>query len=321
MTFMWPWLLWSLLLVPLAIGAYVLSQRRRARYAVRFTNLDLLANLVGDSPGWRRHLPASLYLLALALLLVGLARPQAALWVNREQATVVLAMDSSGSMAATDVPPTRLGAEKRAVTMFLETSPDGYRIAMVSFDDAAEVVMPPTSDRTALRRALATLDAGGRTAIGDAITRAVEVGLAHAQATTRGASPYVAVLLLSDGANTSGEAEPMQAAEEARTHGVPVFTVALGTDDVIKMPDEDGEIRAFKAAPDEKTLRDVASATGARFFSAPSQQDLLAIYEHLGSRLGRIRAEQELTAAFAGGAVVLLLLAGAFSLRWFSRLP
>lgn len=322
MSFTSPSLLWSLVLVPLATGAYVLSQRRRARYVVRFTNLDLLANLVPQSPRWRRHLPPSLYLLALTLLLVALARPHAMLWVTREQATVVLAMDSSGSMAATDVPPSRLAAEKRAVETFLEASPEDYRIAMISFDDAADVLVPPTSDRAALRHALSSIEAGGRTAIGDAIQRSLGIGLTDEQPAARGrSSPYLAVLLLSDGANTSGGVDPMDAADDARGRGVPVFTVALGTDDVIRMPDEDGEIRAFKAAPDEETLREIAEATDARFFSAPSQEDLLTIYEHLGSRLGRVRSERELTAVFAGAAAVLLLLAGAFSLRWFDRLP
>ena len=177
MSFAWPIALWGLALVALALLAYLVAQRRRRRYVVRFTNLDLLENVVAASPRWRRHVPAALTLLALSALVVGLARPQVAVAVAREEATVILAMDSSGSMTATDVAPDRMTAAREAASSFVEGLPDGFRVGVVSFSNEADVVVPPTDDRDEALRGLSALRADNGTALGDAIARSVDLGV------------------------------------------------------------------------------------------------------------------------------------------------
>ena len=251
MTFETPLLLWGLLALPLALAIYVFAQRRRARYAVRFTNLDLLANVVQRTPGWRRHLPAALYLLALGALLVGLARPHATVLVPREEATIILTMDVSGSMNATDVAPNRMDAAKQAAVTFGRQLPDSFRIGLVSFASSADTVLMPTTDRTAVTSAINSLEADGGTAMGDAIERALAVNRTltaratatptaaprpdSATATTSGQPPSqdqppTVILLLSDGASTTGRVEPLDAARNAQRAGIPIYTIALGTE-------------------------------------------------------------------------------------------
>jgi Ca-activated chloride channel homolog len=342
MNVLWPGFLWALVLVPLALAAYLLAQRRRARYAVRFTNLDLLANVVTRSPGWRRHLPAVLYLLALATLLVSLARPQSTVLVPKEQATVVMIIDVSGSMNATDVEPTRLVAAQQAANSFLENLPAKFRVGLVSFSATAQTLTRPTTDRDAVRDALSSLHAEGGTAMGDAIDRGLEakrppppqvdrprakpgaqptptVPPAEAQP---GKEPPVVMLLLSDGANTVGKKQPMEAADEAKRLQVPVFTIALGTDSgVVEVPDESGQPRRIPVPPDKVTLRRIADTTGGKFFTAPSNRDLKGVYRDLGSRIGFVKERQEVTVVFAAGALLLLVAGGALSLAWFNRFP
>jgi Ca-activated chloride channel homolog len=333
----WPGLLWTLLLVPVALGAYVLAQRRRSRYTVRFTNLDLLANVVSAQPGWRRHLPPALYLLALAALLVSLARPQALTLVPKEQATIVLVMDVSGSMNATDVQPTRLLSAQRAASSFIEQLPEKFRIGIVSFASTAQTLTRPTSDRSAVYDAIESLHAEGATAMGDGIERALDVKRPPTPPSTGNAArpapvprdqqgtgddaPLV-VLLLSDGANTQGRTQPMEAADDAKALGVPVFTIALGTEQgMVDVPDETGNLRRIPVPPDRLTLQRIAETTGARFFAAPSSQDLKDVYRELGSKIGFVREEQEVTVVFAASGLLFLVAGAAMSLVWFSRFP
>ena len=347
MTFAAPLLLWGLLLVPAAAAAYLLAQRRRARYAVRFTNLDLLAAVVPRTPGWRRHLPAAFYLLALASLLASLARPQALVPVPRQEATVVMVMDTSGSMAATDVQPTRLLAARQAGAAFLDQLPAQFRVALVAFSGTAQVLAPPTTDRAAVRASLGLLRADGGTAMGDAIVRGLEVAqsvpaggsspapAAPAAPATSAAPaapgsppaaatpapeaerPLAAILLLSDGASTAGAVQPLAAAERARQLGIPVYTIALGT------PGGTLETRGRRqpVPPDPETLTRIAEITGGQFFAAPTAADLRAVYRDIGSRIGFDYEKQEVTAAFAAASAVLLALGGGLALRWFSRFP
>ena len=344
MSVQWPGFLWALLLVPLALAAYLLAQRRRARYAVRFTNLDLLANVVTRSPRWRRHLPAALYLLSLAALLVSLARPQSVVLVPKEQATVVMVIDVSGSMNATDVQPTRLVAAQQAANSFLDNLPTKFRVGLVSFSATAQTLTRPTTDRDAVRDALSSLHAEGGTAMGDAIDRGLEakrppppqVDRPRGQPGTTtpttpttppaeaqpGKDPPVVMLLLSDGANTVGKKQPMEAAEEAKQLHVPIFTIALGTDSgVVEVPDESGQPRRIPVPPDKVTLRRIADTTGGKFFTAPSNRDLKGVYRDLGSRIGFVKERQEVTVVFAAGALLLLVAGGALSLAWFNRFP
>jgi Ca-activated chloride channel family protein len=330
----WPGLLWTLLLVPVALAAYLLAQRRRSRYTVRFTNLDLLANVVSAEPGWRRHVPPAFYLLALAALLFSLARPQALALVPKEQATVILVMDVSGSMNATDVEPTRLLSSQRAATAFVEDLPEKFRVGIVSFASTAQTLTRPTTDRVAVYGAIDSLHAEGATAMGDGIERALDVkrpptppssgSSARSSPSPQGGAdeaPLV-VLLLSDGANTQGRTQPMEAAADAKELGVPVFTIALGTDrGMVDVPDETGNLRRIPVPPDTLTLQRIAETTGARFFAAPSNSDLKEVYRELGSKIGFVKEKQEITVVFAASGLLFLVAGAAMSLVWFSRFP
>ena len=333
----WQGLLWALLCVPVALAAYLVAQRRRSRYTVRFTNLDLLANVVSAKPGWRRHVPPALYLLALAALLISLARPQAVALVPKEQATIILVMDVSGSMNATDVEPTRLVSSQRAAASFVQQLPEKFRVGIVSFASTAQTLTRPTTDRPAVDEAIESLHAEGATAMGDGIERALDVkrppGSPASGSTVRPApspdgpqgatedAPLV-VLLLSDGANTQGRAQPMEAAADAKQLGVPVFTIALGTDQgMVDVPDETGNLRRIPVPPDKLTLQRIAETTGARFFAAPSSRDLKGVYRELGSKIGFVKEKQEVTVVFAATGLLLLVAGAAMSLVWFSRFP
>jgi len=322
MSFEWPLALLGLALVPLALLGYLLVQRRRMRYAARFTNLDLLANVVERSPRWRRHLPPVLALLALTALLVGMARPQATITVPREQATVVLAMDVSGSMEATDVEPNRLEAARSAAQRFLGQLPDELQVGVVTFSSEAQVLASPSDGHARVAETLDRLRPGGGTAIGEAILRSLDLGLADGDAAaSRPDEALLSILLLSDGANSAG-IEPLEAAREAQSAGVPVFTIALGTaEGTIEQPDQFGNVRTIAVPPDPATLAEVAELTGARFFDAPSEGDLRSVYEEIGSQVGFETKEQEVTFIFAAAGGLLLLLGAGLSALWFNRIP
>lgn len=320
MSFAWPLALLTLLLVPLAVGGYVLLERRRRAQAAVFATPALVPNLVGRDPGRLRHLPPALALLALAFLAAGLARPHATVSVRQEQATVVLAMDTSRSMVATDVPPTRLAATQRAVRRFLGRLPEGYRVGMVSFAQSATTVLPATPNRPAAQAALRNLRTGEGTALGEGIARAIQV--AQKVPAEEGRKPPASILVLSDGAQTQGVLEPQAAARRARKLRIPVYTVAFGTDQgVVEVVDDNGFRQRVTVPPDPPTLREVSQLTGGRFYAAPNAAQLNAVYEELGSRIGSVKKEREITAAFAAGGAFLLLAAGGVSAFLFGRLP
>jgi Ca-activated chloride channel homolog len=325
MSFAWPIALTGLALVALALIAYLVAQRRRRRYAVRFTNLDLLENVVVDSPRWRRHIPAVLTLLALSALVVGMARPQVAVAVPREEATVILAMDSSGSMTATDVQPDRMTAAREAASSFVDGLPNGFRVGVVSFSNEADVVVPPTADHEEALRGLSALRADNGTALGDAIARSVDLGVTSLDeelAAAKDSETPVVVLLLSDGANTTGDYEPLEAAQKAKDAGVPVYTVALGTDEgTVQGPDGYGGMRTIRVPPDPATLSQVAELTGGKFFEAADQNALESVYDEIGSQVGVEHEQRELTVFFTAAGAALLLLGGALSTLWFGRIP
>ncbi len=325
MSFAWPIALSGLALVALALIAYLVAQRRRRRYVVRFTNLDLLENVVADSPRWRRHIPAVLTLLALSALVVGMARPQVAVAVPREEATVILAMDSSGSMTATDVAPDRMTAAREAASSFVDGLPDGFRVGVVSFSNEADVVVPPTADHDEALRGLSALRADNGTALGDAIARSVDLGVTNLDeqlAAAKSSETPVVVLLLSDGANTTGDYQPLEAAQKAKDAGIPVYTVALGTDaGTVQGPDGYGGFRTIRVPPDPETLSKVAELTGGKFFEAADQNALKSVYDEIGSQVGVEHKQRELTVFFTAAGAALLLLGGALSTLWFGRIP
>jgi Ca-activated chloride channel family protein len=326
MSFAWPAALLSLALIPVAIGGYVLVQRRRVRYAMRFTNLDLLANVVDRSPGWRRHLPPLFALAALAALLVALARPQTTIAVPREEASVVLAIDVSGSMMATDVQPTRLAAAKAAASTFVEGLPERFGVGLVTFSTGATSLAEPTEDRGEILDLVDGLDAHTGTAIGDAIAAALDLapdddGEGGEAPTDEDGKPLFSILLLSDGASTQGIStdDAIGLAQEA---GIAVHTIALGTDEgTVTIPNELGEPQTVSVAPDRETLQEIAEETGGRYFDAPTQEQLDAVYEAIGSQVAWEEEKQEVTVAFAGAGAAFLLIASSLSALWFGRIP
>jgi Ca-activated chloride channel family protein len=315
-TFREPLLLAGLVLVPLVLAAYVLAQRRRRRFAVRYTNLDLLAAAAGRD--WLRHLPAALALLALAALVIALARPERVVADERRQATVVMVTDTSGSMKATDVAPDRLSAARAAGKQLAGKLPDEFKLGLVTFGSKADQIVEPTSDKTAVLRAIDRLKVHGATAMGDGLALALDA--AHA-ALPRNARPPAAIVLLSDGANTRGQ-DPITVATRARRAGIRVYTVALGTQSgVLETKDRNGQPKQEPVPPDTATLQEIARETGGRFYNVTDASRLQEIYSQLGTRFARLQVKQEVTAAFAGGALLLLLLGSGASLARGGRLP
>ena len=315
MSFREPVLLLALALLPLAVAAYVLAQRRRRRFAVRYSNVAVLATVAGRS--WGRHIPAALALLALAALLIALGRPERTVAAPQRQGTVMMVTDTSGSMDATDVSPSRLRAAQAAARALAKKLPEQFRLGLVSFNNAAEQLVAPTTDRSQVNAALNGLKVHGSTAMGDGL----ELGLQSARTKvtdTDGLAHRVpaVMVLLSDGKSERG-AEPVDVADKAKKLKVPIYTIALGT--------QSGTLnrggKAVPVPPDNVTLRDVAETTGGRFFAAPSAARLESIYENLGTRFSTRKEKQEVTAAFAGAALVLLLAGGILSLLRTGRIP
>jgi len=332
MSFGTPAFLLLLLLVPVAITVYLIVQQRRSRYAVRFTNLDLLASVVERTPGWRRHLPPALYLLALAALVFALARPETVDRIPKDEATVILVTDVSGSMNAEDVEPTRLAAAKQSAHDLVAILPEKFQVALVTFASTVRTVVPPTTDRELLAAGIDSLTAVGGTAMGDAIVHAVDIGRLPAPndeledgatpaPSTPGEDHPAVIVLLSDGYNSVGFWDPIDAANEALAANIPVYTVALGTPEGFVDIEQDGVLRRVRVPPDEETLRRIAEITGGRFFKAPTADELEEVYQDLGSKIGFDEVPKEQTVWFAGAAAALILVAGGLSIAWFNRFP
>ena len=314
MSFASPLALLCLAALPLAVLAHVAAQRRRRRYPVRFTAMSTLALVATEEPRWRKQVPFALLALALTALALSLARPQRTVQVPVERATVVLVTDVSRSMSATDVSPTRLEAARRAALSFLDKVPDQLRVGLVAFSDGAQTLRAPTVDHRAVTLALDTLQPQFGTATGAGLQTALnDLKLGRDNGAKR---PPAAILLLSDGAATDRAAAYDVAAQARRLH-VPIFTVALGT--------EEGTItingQITRVPPDPEALKRIASLSGGAAFQAEDSDELTGVYDKLGSQLGTQPEKREITVIFAGGA--LLLLAGAMlaSLRLNGRLP
>jgi Ca-activated chloride channel family protein len=337
MSFGLPLFLLLLLLLPVGLAAYWLVQRRRSKYAVRFTNLDLLANVVDRTPDFRRHLPPVLYGLSLVALVLALARPETVNKIPKEEATVILVTDVSGSMNAEDVDPTRLAAAKKSANDLVAILPGKFQIALVAFASTVRTIVPPTTDRELLAAGIESLTAVGGTAMGDAIVQAVDIGKLPPpnDELEDGATPApgrdeeqdsedkhpAVIVLLSDGFNSVGQYLPIDAANIALAENIPVYTVALGTPEGFVDIEQNGIIRRVQVPPDEETLSAIAEITGGKFFKAPSASDLEQVYEDLGSRIGYDEEKEEQTAWFAGAGAALILVAGGLSLAWFGRFP
>ncbi len=320
MSFGWPIALFGLLLVPLLVGLYVWHDRRRRDVAARFGNPALMPNVIDREPGRLRYLPLAVLLLALTAMVVGVARPHATVNVSREEATVVLALDVSRSMKATDVEPTRLDAARNAAKVFLADIPEKYRVGIVSFATRAVVALPPTADRELASRSLDTLKFGEGTAIGDAVALSLQIG--RRQREEDGAIPPTSVLVISDGARDGGILDPDAAAERARKLGVPVYTVLVGTPEgVVEETLPGGFRRLIRVPTDPGIMTRIAEISGGEFFTAVDDEGLSQVYEELGSRLGTKREDREITDFFAAGSALLLLTGGALSALLFRRVP
>ena len=315
MSFAAPAVLLALLALPLLVAWYLGEQQRRREAAEAFALPALQPAVAPERPRWRRHLPAIAVLLALAALVLAAAQPQRTVAVPVERATIVLATDVSGSMQATDVQPNRLVAAKRAAREFVAQVPTRVNIAVVAFNSSPRVLASPTLDRDAVNAAIDRLGSSGGTAAGEAI---------HASLSVIGKEgrkrPPAAIVLLSDGATTSGR-DPVAAARTAGDAKVPVYTVALGTaDGTITVPRRGGGTEVRAVPPDARALEQMAEVSGARTFTAASAAGLKDVYERLGSQLGRRDEKRQVTSAFAGGGLLLMLAGVGMSLRWFGRL-
>ncbi|MEV7328757.1 VWA domain-containing protein [Micromonospora sp. NPDC093244] len=314
-----PLRLWLLLGVLALVVAYLVMQRRRSRYAVRFTNLRLLDRVAPQRPAWRRHVPAGLFLAMLALLVVGFARPTAEVRVPRERATVMVAVDVSTSMLATDVDPDRLAAAKQAARRFVEGLPDEFNVGLVAFAGSAAVLVPPGTDRGALDEGIGRLAEGVTGVQGTAIGEAINTSLGAVKGLDSQAAkepPPARIILLSDGANTSGM-DPMEAAADAVAAKVPVHAISFGTPS--GFVDRGG--RPIQVPVDGQTLRAVADETGGMFHEASTSDELRAVYDDIGSSVGYRTERQDVSARFIGLGLVFAMGAAAGSMRWFSRLP
>ena len=325
MTWLSPERLWLLAAVAALAVAYVVMQRRRSRYAVRFTNLKLLDRVAPKRPQWRRHVPAGLFLAMLGLLVVGFARPQAEVRVPRERATVLVAVDVSRSMLATDVDPDRLTAAKAAAREFVANLPEQFNVGLVGFAGTATVFVPPVTDRATVEAGIDRLAEGttGRagTAIGDAIATSLEA-IRTLDAEADEDVPPARVVVLSDGANTAGQ-DPAEAAALATELGVPVDAISFGTaSGTLGGSALGGGTGGGQAVPvDGQTLQAVADATGGNYFEAGSADELRDAYADIGSSVGYETETQDVSARFIGIGLVLALLAALASMFWFARLP
>jgi Ca-activated chloride channel family protein len=315
MRFEQPLWLWLLLIAAALVVAYVVAQRRRSQYAVRFATLPMLEKVAPKRPGWRRHAPAFAFLAAIVVLTIAIARPVTDVRVPRERATVVVAMDISNSMAATDVSPDRFSVAKEAATQFVRDLPEQFNVGLVSFARTATVVAPPSTNHQAAVDAIEQLTLSDSTAIGEAVLTSLQaVRSIDSQAAED--LPPARIVLLSDGGNTAGR--PIdEAAQEATQAGVPVSTIAYGTPEGTI----DLEGRSVPVPADSRSLQGLAEATNGSFYAAESDEQLRDVYSDLQSSIGWTTEPREITNLVAGIALAAALLAGLASLLWFSRLP
>lgn len=348
---LWPLSLWLLLLIPLLIGLYIWALRRRRRYAVRFSSLALVRAALPRRNSLRRHLPFAIFLVALAALIVALARPVATITVPINQKTVLLSLDVSRSMCSTDIPPNRLEAAKQAALDFIHSQEKGTRIGVVAFAGFAEIIQPPTDDQEALEVAIESLTTARRTAIGSGILRSIDAiaefdvsvppsngSLPPGQEVTplpEGSYVPSIIVLLTDGASNAGPL-PLDAAQQALDRGVRVYTIGFGTAQGGMMrcvqngpafdpqfgggrgfgTDPFGGGGGFRRGIDEDTLKEIADMTGGEYYSAESASDLQSVFQNLPTSLITRQEKTELSVFFVALGALLALISITLALRW-----
>ena len=331
--FVMPQRLWLLLAVVALAASYIALQARRSRYAVRFTNLALLDRVAPKRPGWRRHLPALLLLIALTGMVGAFAQPARMTRVPRERATIIVAIDTSLSMQATDVEPSRLVAAQAAANEFVDKLPARLNVGLVTFNGIAKVAVPPTQNRDELHAAIDQLRLGERTAIGEAIYASLDaIGVDTSDPGAGGDGtgddpaddpadddPVPArIVLMSDGSTTVGRPDA-QAAAAAKRAGVPVSTIAFGTPyGTIDLEGQEGPI---SVAVNPEALAAIANATDGTAFTAETGAELQQVYDDIGSSVGYTTEQRDITTTFVGVSLVFLFGAAVLSQLWFSRLP
>jgi len=346
MTFLWPELLWLLLLLPAVVALYLLLLRRKKKAALRYASLALVRDAMSAGQRFRRHVPPLLFLAALTLMLIAIARPAAVVTLPSQHETVILAMDVSGSMRATDVKPNRLVAAQEAARAFIGQQPASTRIGVVSFAATASVVQSPTHSKEDILAAIERFQLQRGTAVGSGILVSLKMIFPDAEFDLRSFNPRrdaakaapldparppdkpapkpvapasflsAAIILLTDGQTTTGP-DPIEAARMAADRGVRVYTVGIGT--------QAGEIIgaegwSMRVRLDEEALKTIANVTRAEYFYAGSAADLQKIYKNLNTKLFFEEKQTEITALFAAGAAGFALLAGLLSLLWFNRI-
>ncbi|HEV7192464.1 MAG TPA: VWA domain-containing protein [Jatrophihabitantaceae bacterium] len=310
---------WLLLLIPVAllVAAYVVLQLRRAKYVARFSNVALLGSVAPRRPGWRRHLTFALLLIALSVLSVGVARPSSAVRVPRDRATVMMDIDVSLSMEATDVLPSRIVAAQDAAKKFVDLIPARINLGLVSFGGSASVLVPPSLDRDAIKAAIDALELQQSTAIGEAVFTSLDAISVFGQATTaKGDKPPPArIVLMSDGANNKGR-RVTDAAAAARKAGVQISTIAFGTD--TGTVTFDGQTIPVPA--DKPTLDYLAQQTGGSFHTATSAQELKSVYANIGTQIGFTTVHRDISWRFLAVGLLFALASAGTSMLWAGRL-
>ncbi len=328
-------MLWLLILIPIAVLLYASFQRRRRKSAAQFGNLGFLQGTTRRSPGLRRHIPPAFFLAGLTILLIALARPQTVVSLPRQEGTVILAFDVSGSMAANDIKPTRIDAAKAAAQDFIQRQPSTVQVGVVAFSDNGFSVQTPTTDSDLTLAAINRLTPQRGTSLAQGIQVSLKaISVANAQAplqysnitpaptptptpVPKGTYTSAVIVLLSDGENNEAP-DPLATAQAAANQGVRIYTVGIGSPTGTTL-----HINGFTVHTqlDEATLQQISQITGGTYYNAENAQELLSIYDNLDPQLVIKPEKTEVTSLFAGASILILLLGGTFSLLWFSRLP
>jgi Ca-activated chloride channel family protein len=302
--------------------AYLIAQRARRKHALRFTSVDLLASVAPRRAGWQRHISALLLLLAVLFLVIGFAEPTRTVKVPKEHGAIMMAIDTSGSMSATDVAPTRLAAAIDAAKRFVDALPPGLQVGLLEFNDKAKVRAIPTSERDSVKAALDSLVADGGTGTGPAIRSSLD-SIAALPVDANGQRPAAAIVLMSDGSPTIGangetpEQSVANANAAAKEADIPVDTIAFGTP--TGTIERQGQLVPVPADPD--AMAEIADATGGKSFTASTANQLNSVYEQIRRTVGYDSEQREITAWFTGIGLAVAVLAAGAALIWVQRMP